>query len=62
VVDSVNEVVRIPPAAVDPRPAGSDHMLSNCIPGVCTEDDKVFILVDIEKVLADDAFYAEANY
>lgn len=62
VVDSVNEVVRIPPAAIDPPPAGSSHMMAGAIPGVCTEGDKVFIIVDIEQALADDAFYADSSY
>ncbi len=61
VVDSVNEVVRIPPETVDPPPPMASHLLGNCIPGVSTQEGRVFILVDIEKALEDDAFYADGG-
>ncbi len=62
VVDSVNDVLRFPPEAVDPPPPMSGHLMGDCIPGVSTGNGKVHILVDIEKVLADDAFYADGGF
>jgi purine-binding chemotaxis protein CheW len=62
VVDSVNEVVRIPPEAVAPPPQVGDHLMADSIPGVCTDGTQVYILVDIEKALADDAFYADSAF
>jgi purine-binding chemotaxis protein CheW len=59
VVDSVNEVIRIPPEAVAPPPPGN-HLLEGFIPGVSTNGKQVYILLDIEKALANDAFYADS--
>lgn len=62
VVDSVNEVVRIPPESVDSPPPMASHLLGDCISGVSTQEGRVFILVDIEAALADDAFYADGGF
>ncbi|MBI5136153.1 MAG: purine-binding chemotaxis protein CheW [Nitrospirae bacterium] len=62
VVDSVNEVVRIPPDRLAPPPAGAERLMNGCVPGVANWGDKVYIVVDIEKALADDAFYADAGF
>lgn len=53
-VDSVAEVVRIPPEAVDPAPAVGNDQTSRFILGVSSTEEGLTILVDLNKLLSDD--------
>ncbi len=57
-VDSVAEVVRIPPDAVDPAPAVGNDQTSRFILGVSSTEDGLTILVDLNKLLSDDEWAA----
>lgn len=57
-VDSVAEVVRIPPDAVDPAPAVGNDQTSRFILGVSSTEDGLTILIDLNKLLSDDEWAA----
>lgn len=57
-VDSVAEVVRIPPDAVDPAPAVGNDQTSRFILGVSSTEEGLTILIDLNKLLSDDEWAA----
>ncbi|MBK5962720.1 chemotaxis protein CheW [Thiocystis minor] len=57
-VDSVAEVVRIPPNAVDPAPAVGNDQTSRFILGVSSTEEGLTILIDLNKLLSDDEWAA----
>lgn len=57
-VDSVAEVVQIPPDAVDPAPAVGNDQTSRFILGVSSTEEGLTILIDLNKLLSDDEWAA----
>lgn len=57
-VDSVAEVVQIPPQAVDPAPAVGNDQTSRFILGVSSTEDGLTILIDLNKLLSDEDWAA----
>ncbi len=57
-VDSVAEVVSIPPDEVDPAPAVGNDQTSRFILGVSSKEEKLTILIDLNKLLSDDEWAA----
>ncbi|MBK1716725.1 chemotaxis protein CheW [Thiocystis violacea] len=53
-VDSVAEVVQIPPASVEPAPAVGNDQTSRFILGVTSTDEGLTILIDLNRLLSDD--------
>ena len=53
VVDSVSEVLRIPTDIVEPPPPMSSDISSNFIKGVAKLEDRLIILIDIDKLLGE---------
>ncbi len=51
VVDRVTGVVRIPPSAIRPAPETVEHG-AEFLKGIARKDDRLYILLDIEKTLA----------
>jgi purine-binding chemotaxis protein CheW len=54
IVDSVNEVLRIPKDITEPPPAMSVKMDSDYITGVAKFDGYIVILIDIDKIISGD--------
>ncbi len=52
-VDSVAEVVYLNSSEVDSAPNVGNEESAKFIQGVCHRDDKLLILVDLEKLLSD---------
>jgi len=57
-VDSVAEVVQIPPDAVDPAPAVGNDQTSRFILGVSSTEDGLTIVIDLNKLLSDEDWAA----
>ncbi len=53
VVDAVSEVLRIPADIVEPPPPMSSDISGNFIKGVAKLEDRLIILVDIDKLLGE---------
>ena len=53
-VDSVAEVVYLKKSEIEPAPHVGTEEISRFIQGVCTRDDGLLILVDLNKLLSDD--------
>ena len=53
VVDSVSEVLRLPMDIVEPPPPMSSDISSNFIKGVAKLEDRLIILIDIDKLLGE---------
>lgn len=51
IVDAVNEVLRINPAQIEPPPTNSMGVEGDCITGVLKCEDKLIILLSLEKIL-----------
>ena len=54
VVDSVSEVLRIPASTVEPPPAGVAGMESEYISGVGKLQDRLLILLDLDRLLSNE--------
>jgi len=54
IVDSVSEVMNIPPADIQPPPDFGNSVSSNLLRGMAKVGDKLIILLDIEAVLLGD--------
>lgn len=54
VVDSVSEVLRIPAGTVEPPPAVVAGMESEYISGVGKLQDRLLILLDLDRLLSND--------
>ncbi len=54
-VDSVSNVVRLPPSSVEARPTGIGGPSAECIAGIGRDRDRLFILLDLAAVLRDAA-------
>lgn len=52
VVDSVSEVLNIPPADIEPPPVFGDNIETDYIAGMAKVDGRVKILLDIDRVLS----------
>ena len=61
VVDSVSEVLRIPASTVEPPPAVVSGIESDYISGVGKLDDRLLILIDLEKLLSSEEKSALSN-
>lgn len=57
VVDGVCDVARIKPQTIFAPPPCGDALVGDSVSGVSTEDGHVRVLIDIEKMLADDAYH-----
>lgn len=57
-VDSVAEVVQIPPDAVDPAPAVGNDQTNRFILGVSSTEEGLTIVIDLNKLLSDDEWAA----
>lgn len=51
IVDAVTEILRLPPAAIDPPPAMVADINGVYLAGVATQDDRLFIILDLSRVL-----------
>lgn len=54
IVDEVSEVLTIPAGAVEAAPAISSNADSACITGIAKIDERLVILLDLQKVLSGD--------
>lgn len=54
IVDRVNEVLRIPKSIVDPAPTMSSSIQSDFIEGVGKLEDRLLILLNLDRLFADD--------
>ena len=52
-VDSVNEVIRIPAANIEPTPSIATNIGSEYLSGVGKVNDRLLILLDLNKILTD---------
>lgn len=52
-VDSVNEVIRIPVANIEPTPSIATNIGSEYLSGVGKVNDRLLILLDLNKILTD---------
>ncbi len=59
VVDAVNEVLRIESSQIEPPPKGITGMDSAFIKGLVKMEQKIMILLDIEKIMAEDEISAD---
>jgi purine-binding chemotaxis protein CheW len=55
IVDSVSEVMNIPPSAVQPPPDFGNNITGNMLRGMAKVGDKLIILLDIDLVLMGDS-------
>ena len=55
VVDAVNEVLRIPQSVTEPPPPMVSGIECEYITAICKLDDRLLILIDLEKILPIDA-------
>jgi len=55
-VDSVSEVAYVPTAKVEPPPNVGTDESARFISGVCNMENELLILVDLDKLLADEAW------
>ncbi|UCD35434.1 MAG: chemotaxis protein CheW [Nitrospiraceae bacterium] len=51
IVDSVSEVLRVPSSVIEPPPAVSSDMGSKFIKGIAKLEDRLIILLDIDKLV-----------
>lgn len=51
IVDSVSEVLRVPASVIEPAPALSSDMDSKFIKGIAKLEDRLIILLDIDKLI-----------
>ncbi|MEX3983916.1 chemotaxis protein CheW [Paraburkholderia sp. EG287A] len=61
VVDGVSDVLTLAPEQVNPAPKFGSTMKTEFLTGLGTVDDRMLILVDIEKMLADDLASVDAT-
>ena len=52
-VDSVNEVIRIPTANIEPTPSIATNIRTEYLSGVGKVNDRLLILLDLNKILTD---------
>lgn len=55
IVDSVSEVLRVPANIIEPAPTMSSDLSSKFIKGIAKMDDRLIILLDIDKLLCETA-------
>jgi len=53
VVDSVSEVLRVPASRIEPAPPMSSDMSSKFIEGLAKLDDRLIIIIDINKLMGE---------
>jgi purine-binding chemotaxis protein CheW len=53
IVDSVSEVLRVPSSIIEPAPPMSSDLSNNFIKGIAKMEDRLIILIDIDKMLGD---------
>lgn len=51
IVDSVSEVLRVPSSIIEPAPPMSSDLSSKFIKGIAKMQDKLIILIDIDKLI-----------
>ncbi len=51
VVDSVSEVLRVPSSIIEPAPPMSSDLSGSFIKGIAKMDDRLIILIDIDKLI-----------
>ncbi len=51
IVDSVSEVLRVPSSIIEPTPPMSSDMSSKFIKGIAKMEDRLIILIDIDKLI-----------
>lgn len=62
VVDNVSEVLEIPPSAIDPAPQfGASRGENGVIRGLGKSGDRVAVILDIRRLVADDAIETRSN-
>lgn len=52
IVDSVSEVLRVPSSIIEPAPPMSSDMGSKYIKGIAKMEDRLIILIDIDKLIS----------
>lgn len=55
IVDSVSEVLRVPANIIEPAPTMSSELSSKYIKGIAKMDDRLIILLDIDKLIGNTA-------
>lgn len=55
IVDSVSEVLRVPSSIIEPAPSMSSELSSKFIKGIAKMDDRLIILLDIDKLIGEPA-------
>lgn len=55
VVDSVSDVIELPQDSVLPAPAVDSSVNHDCVKGLCSVGERMLILLDIERLMAEDS-------
>jgi purine-binding chemotaxis protein CheW len=61
IVDSVSEVLRIPSNVIDPPPSMTTNISSEHVKGIGKLDDRLLILIDIDRLFKEDLSIKENN-